>query len=292
MKAFRENIISYQDADQLSLILNQAYTSGEMIAPHWHNYYEVLYILDGEVREMIDGQERIISSEDIVIIAPGSVHTTYSITENCSIIVLLFFSSYLNSISPVATRYPGQGVQINGSIQLKSGYVESDNVNRQEFNRIFRRINEEYERKEKGHLYIIKGLMHEFLGLLYRSNAVIENVKTDHHHSKTMTETIEYIENNVDKQLLLKDVAASIGYTPEHFSRLFKEFTRQTFKQYVDTVKIAEAKRLLTFNDHRYTAANVADRLGFSNFSSFTRLFKRITGVSPSQFVGDIEKID
>jgi two-component system, response regulator YesN len=89
-----------------------------------------------------------------------------------------------------------------------------------------------------------------------------------------------YLENNYDKKVGLKDVADEVCLSPKYLSRLFKEKTGMGFNAYRLKVKIEVAQRFLKTTP--VTVQEIADKLGYKNIESFVRIFKKITGETPT----------
>ncbi len=85
-----------------------------------------------------------------------------------------------------------------------------------------------------------------------------------------------------DPDLSLSEVANHVNHSASHFSTLFSQETGQTFKDYVTEVRIKKAKELLRTSTLR--AAEIADRVGYSDPHYFSAVFKKNTGLSPTEF--------
>jgi two-component system response regulator YesN len=79
-----------------------------------------------------------------------------------------------------------------------------------------------------------------------------------------------------------EELAASINYSIPYFSSMFKKTTGESFIQYLTRLRIEKAKLLLLTTDQR--TFEIADSVGMENYRSFNRLFKRETGMTPSDF--------
>jgi AraC family transcriptional regulator len=98
-----------------------------------------------------------------------------------------------------------------------------------------------------------------------------------------LRQTIEYIEANLTGDLRLEELADNVQMSPYTFGRLFTHTTGLTPHQYVLHARIKEAKQLL--RDGKSTIADISLQLGFSDQSHFTRVFHKITGVTPKKFL-------
>jgi AraC family transcriptional regulator len=92
----------------------------------------------------------------------------------------------------------------------------------------------------------------------------------------------EYINENLEKDLTLSEIAASVGMSPYHFARAFKQASGLPPHQYIIKRRIEKAKRLLAQTD--LAIAEIAYRVGFSSQSHFTTLFRKHVGTTPKAY--------
>lgn len=108
------------------------------------------------------------------------------------------------------------------------------------------------------------------------------------HNSEIVGEVKSYIEKNYDKDITLESVAASVCVTPWYLSRLFKKETGKNFSTYLTQSRIDKAKELLRSTNK--SIKTVSYDTGFKSQAYFSKIFKKIEGVSPREFTQDMEK--
>ena len=91
-----------------------------------------------------------------------------------------------------------------------------------------------------------------------------------------------YMSKQYHTKLTLEDVAAHVHLNPAYFSTLFARSTGLTFKEYLNTIRIEEAKRLLANTE--YAIIDIAVAVGFDDQSYFSKVFKKFTGLTPRQY--------
>lgn len=91
-----------------------------------------------------------------------------------------------------------------------------------------------------------------------------------------------YIRKNITSRLTLDEVANQVHLSKTYFAALFKEYMGVNFRDYVLEQKIEYAKKLLKETD--ITVANLSALLGYEEYRSFNRAFKKATGKSPSDY--------
>ena len=93
---------------------------------------------------------------------------------------------------------------------------------------------------------------------------------------------IEYIHANSSGNITLATMARIAEVTPHHFASLFTKETGISPHQYVLRVRIERAK--IHLKDDRLTVAQVSKLIGFRTQEHFTKVFRRVAGVTPSKF--------
>lgn len=98
-----------------------------------------------------------------------------------------------------------------------------------------------------------------------------------------VTNVQKYIQNHIEERLSLNEVAAVFGLSPNYLSSLFKKTCTIGFSEYITQKKITRAKSLLLDQDVKIY--EVADRLGFDSAFYFSKVFKKVEGISPREFM-------
>lgn len=116
---------------------------------------------------------------------------------------------------------------------------------------------------------ILDGILYEESGEEPTENSIILNV-------------IELIRQNYDKDISLSAAAKSVSVSPEYLSRLFTKEMGINFSTFLGDFRISMAKRMLT--DEKYRIYEVAEAVGFRDTKYFNKVFRSVTGVSPSDY--------
>ena len=103
-----------------------------------------------------------------------------------------------------------------------------------------------------------------------------------------ISESVQYITENLDEELRVKDIANRYGYTTEHYSRLFKQYFGITPMQYIVSSRIENAIRLM--ERRGTTVLDAAYSSGFRNSSAFYKAFKSYKGMSPTEYFSGIRR--
>lgn len=100
---------------------------------------------------------------------------------------------------------------------------------------------------------------------------------------REVAETIrEYIKNNYMKEISMQDAARFLHYSDAYFCKLFKQCFDQNFTTYLTKVRVNEARKLLM--NRNASVKDVSMQVGYYDSNYFAKVFKRITGMLPSEY--------
>lgn len=121
----------------------------------------------------------------------------------------------------------------------------------------------------------------------YAENFVTSKISEVHRIKKSrasalMTIVTDYLEKNYSKEILLDDVAASIQISSFYLSKLFKRELGKNFIDYLTEVRIRKAKEILANPVH--TVKDTCYLVGYRDPNYFTRVFKKICGMTPTEY--------
>ncbi|GGI97949.1 AraC family transcriptional regulator [Alicyclobacillus cellulosilyticus] len=101
-------------------------------------------------------------------------------------------------------------------------------------------------------------------------------------YPESIRASIAYMERNFARPLKLEELAQQASLSPFHFARLFKRVTGMSVMEYLLHYRIQQAKHLL--RETRLSVREIADMVGFSDQSYFSKLFKRYEHMTPTAY--------
>ena len=227
---------------------------------HFHRCYEIIYLLEGAMTVMIDHVSYTISSGNMIMIKPNSVHSIQS-TEGGDAIFCMFAPEQISAISESILKYHLVSPivhQVPSPFRDLFGCVTSDSD-----------------------IGKVKCLLYGLSSLFYEQ---LDTTKEDQGGSKRnlLRDVIRYVEKNMDKPCSIQDLARSLGYSVTHLSRYFATNVGMTYSDYVKEIKIRQACYLLRKSYD--PISTIAKQCGFESSSTFNRCFKQVTGCSPTEY--------
>lgn len=90
----------------------------------------------------------------------------------------------------------------------------------------------------------------------------------------------------INPDLKIADLAAAIGTSPSYLSYMFNQHLKQPYYDYINMYRVDEFKRMIAGKQYsHYTLSSMAELCGFSSRASFFRSFKKLTGITPSEYM-------
>ena len=94
--------------------------------------------------------------------------------------------------------------------------------------------------------------------------------------------TKKYVNNHYTEKLTLSSVSEALNFSSGYLSSSFKKHTGSNFSDYISYVKIEKAKELI--DTHTHLMYEISEMLGFDNPYYFSKVFKKVTGMSPREY--------
>ena len=101
-------------------------------------------------------------------------------------------------------------------------------------------------------------------------------------YSRKINEAIKYITSNYSKDISVESAANALYISSSYLMHLFKDNLGKTFNECLTEVRINAAKELLS--NPKYKVYEVCDKVGYNDIKYFSQIFKRQTGMTPSEF--------
>ena len=116
------------------------------------------------------------------------------------------------------------------------------------------------------------------------------NVTLHKPHSDVLVKQVqEYIENNFEQSIQVSDLATMVNVTSRTLNRRFQSCVAMRPIEYIQAVRIEQAKRLL--ESGKVSIKSLAYQVGYNDISSFTRLFKRATELTPKEYQDKFSRV-
>ena len=142
---------------------------------------------------------------------------------------------------------------------------------------------------EKRSIVHQQGLWHRavIVAIINNKNEVLILPSQEQMETQIVQEIKEYLKRNITGKIRIEDVCHTIGYSKTYLCQLFKAQTSQSIMNYYNVQKIEYAKKLIRESSHNIT--QISNMLSFDNPQYFSRVFKRISGMTPTEFINSLD---
>ncbi|SFL07876.1 AraC family transcriptional regulator [Halanaerobium salsuginis] len=257
--------------------------SFNMEEKHYHEQYEIYYLLTGERNYFIDKRSYHVKKGDLILIDKNILHKTTTINKKNPAherILLQFEENSFNNLkSEMKTAQLFSIFKANKSVL---------NLNPEQQlwleEKLFLLLNEKYQNNKAEHKLSLLIKFIEILIFIKRiaGSLVKENIIHPDQKHENISQIATYISQNFTEKLSLTRLAKQFNYSPAYLSRAFKEVTGFNFVEYKNNVRIKEAGKLL--QQTQLSITEIASQVGYNNITHFGRIFKSYTKLSPLEY--------
>ena len=244
---------------------------------HHHDFYEVYYLLGGEVEYWVDGRILKMRPGDLLLINPLELHRPVP-SEDSRVyerIVLWIDKEYLESHTGLSRcfdmEHPGHSHLLHTTSAERPGLTE----------RMGNLVREFYSR-DLGAEQAAYGL---FLQLMVQINRIALRADSQQEDARQLSGTVQaaisYITENLSQPMTLESVAEQVYVSKYHLSHAFSREVGVSLYRYILLRRLILARQLLTEGE---PAGQVSRSCGFSDYTSFYRAFRSEYGISPREF--------
>ena len=276
-----KNEIVLNNVPGLSVHIQYSEREGERvpfatIPMHYHNEIELLFVIKGGKRVVVDGVSYDAGEGDIIFVNSGVPHTVYNTLEPLATFLVQFKEK--NFVESDISQMTSFNSKLKSISEVAVGLIKNKEV----FASALAILNESREMDVASDMFI-KGEICKILGFLYRGKYLVkpDSVKAPREAEK-IDPIIAYINKNYNEVITLDDASALLGFDPSYFCRLFKRATGASFTEYLNFVRVSNAEKLLTKT--RKSILEISEAVGFSSVSYFNRIFKKYKSCSPRYY--------
>ena len=240
---------------------------------HYHNSYEIYYLTEGSCKYFIDKKTYTINSGDLVLIPKGVIHKTHYETKNYKRILINCSGSYI----PFSVKTKIRDIAcFSGTPATKKKIEENLAI-----------IEKEYFTPDEFSDDIIRNKLGEILLLIARSSVATRGSE----EIPVVDRALEYIHTHYMTSMTLAETASYCYISKEHLSRIFKKETGFGFNEYLTIYRLKKAESLLR-DQPKGKISEIAYLCGFNDSNYFSKVYKKMYNVSPSETKNRAAKSD
>ena len=248
------------------------FSKGWGVRPHEHKFYQIWYVLDGKTAYILNDEEITITQGDLIFIQPGTRHEL-PLIQNQEILRYVDVKFLINdeNLRRECRKLP-QVVQLNDKhindsiLKCREYWYEKD-----PYSKDLAQLHLE----EAILLLVQKQLPSEKSERMWLPGKKAENLQG------VAADIAHYIDIHYAESFDLVALAETLRYNKAYLCKLFKGAAGMTINNYLNYIRISRAYDLICYTS--YSMSQICTMTGFSSVHYFTRTFKRICGMPPSQ---------
>lgn len=254
---------------------------------HWHPEMELLLVTEGVLEEQVGKSIHKIREGEAIFINSHIMHGTDMVNhEDCSYRVIRFEPALFGGASKnhIYEKYV-KTLQTQKDLQYR--IICPEDPQQRKMIELIYKITDTYVKREICYELEVQSLMLQFWALLYKLIGNLEeNVMLMNKEMYRIQDALAYIQMYYKNPITLEDIAEACLLSKSSCCRLFKKVFRQSPMEYVTSYRINQSFMLIS--DDRYTITEIAYETGFTNSSYFTEMFRKVTGMTPTQYKKEV----
>lgn len=246
--------------------------------PHFHPEWELMWLLDHPLTVGRGGGSFRAEKGSLLLFQPNEPHELHMIDEKCTFLCLQVSPELLRLDSDLVVEDILLNPYLGGRAeQVRTAMLE---------------IADAYLSQEPYSSLLCIGraclVFHEILcGIPVRA-ITREELISQEKRNKRLASLIRFVDENYMHKIRLSDFAASEGFSMSYLSHFIKSTLNQSFQEYVNSVRVNCACKLISGGEEKLTAVCMAS--GFSDYRYFSAAFKKQFGMTPEQYKLSLKK--
>lgn len=246
--------------------------------PHFHQEWELMWLLDNPLMVSRGGGSFRAEKGSLLLFQPNEPHELHMIDETCTFLCLQVSPELLRLENDLET----EDVLLNPYLGDKAAGVRSALLE----------IADAYLSRESYSALLCIGrtflMFHRILGSIPVRVITREERISQEKRNKRLTSLIRFVDENYMHKIRLSDFAEAEGFSMSYLSHFIKSTLNQSFQEYVNSVRVNCACKLISGGEEKLTAVSMAS--GFSDYRYFSAAFKKQFGMTPEQYKLSLKK--
>ncbi len=246
---------------------------------HHHNFAELSLVLAGTGTEILNGKPHRFKRGTVSFLLPHHIHEIQLDQPNvhkynCMFDVQLLFSS--PSDRELANTLLQTGKEIPSHYDLD----EEQTVIMEQ---TFISMKQEYESEQFGQDTVLRSkLLEAFVYLVRTSRPAAPKAPLTLRSKDKALELLQFLHLHFQEEITLKQLADEFNLNPSYISRIFKQHVGKTLTDYLHSLRVGMATSLLATTT--MSIVDITFEVGFEHARTFTRVFKELQGITPTQY--------
>jgi len=251
---------------------------------HWHDHFEIALVLDGSGSFLFGRRRLDAASGDLFFIDNSQPHVALAAPGTTMRLLLVLFRPELLAGPGCRELDLGYLAPFRVDERTWSPRVPGGSPLAERLAPVLHELQAIHQRHDPAERHLADATLRLALALVNRERheaaSLTARVAAD--RREQIRPVLAYVDRNCRDSITLEDVAELVHVSPSRVRHVFKDVTGVSFKEYVTSVRVAEAKRLLLSTD--LSVAEIARRVSYTNLHQFYKVFYRSCAMSPGEY--------
>lgn len=249
---------------------------------HWHNEFEINYIVNGATQFRCANKNIIAHKGDIVFIAPNTIHSVYPYKDFDDTHDALVFSGEMFGLSgddrSIATFIRPI---INGTLEI-TPHITSDKPYYAEIKKCTESVFNCVKTNSAQYDLLLKSELLKLLWILNNNGEITKSAFAVSTNVDGLKPAIQYITENYKEDITIDKLSDLSHLSKSYFMNRFKQYFGIGAMEYIIQLRIKSACEAL--QNSNKTITQISSECGFNNLSNFNRQFKKAVGCTPKEY--------
>lgn len=265
---FKHEIVMPNEDLNFRIFLFEGQEGNYKVSKHWHQSVEIFAVYKGEMDYYINDTQYHLSPGKFMLLNSNEIHSVVAPEANYTIVLQIPLTTF--------KKY------------IKDQYILFSHSPREEDEHIMNLIKQIYDKymdKEIGYEFEVQSKYFKLLYELvtkYRIENVEETLILSNKKLNRLSKVTAYIKEHHAERLSLEQVAKIFGYAPAYLSRMFQQYAKVNFKDYLREIRLESAYKEMLNSEN--TLSDIALNNGFPNEKAFCKAFFDKYSEKPSEY--------
>lgn len=248
------------------------YTKGWGVHKHAHDFFQMYFCIAGKGHMTLNNQDIVLEKNHCLLIWPGQEHELYPIE--------------IGQFRTIDTKFHIHDERIRNAVLNAPQLIT---VSDSHFAELQHAMRNEWVTGALFAKEMAESLFGQSLFLFLRNNTRVSALPPFYHALQKCTENLTGLEKTVADYLAvhfledisLDKISQDLKYSKSYLCKIFKQASGYTINEYINYLRISKAYELICHTNYRFT--EISTQCGFSSLHYFSRIFRQIVGITPSQ---------
>ena len=266
---YQHEVIVPDKGFPFKLFLFEGHSGKYIREKHWHRSIEIFAVQEGELDFILDTTHYHLGEGEFIIVNSNEVHAIHANRPNHTIVLQIPLNQF-------ASYFTGEQF---------IWFSHSERTYDEQVACLIFRMYKVYRMQTDGYDFEILSMFYQLLHILvkkYRKLDVQDELLKSNQQLNRLGMITSYLKDHYMEDISLGKLAGIFGYSPSYLSKMFSQEMGESLILYITNKRIEKAKEYM--KNSEISLADVAFMVGYDDYTYFSRVFKKSTGMNPRNY--------